>query len=77
MPRYFFNIHDSQNLPDNDGTVFPGPEAAREQAVILAGEVLKDLDGKFWNAREWRMVVTDEQGATVCTLTFSGTVGSA
>ena len=45
MPRYFFNVHDSRDIPDEDGIVFPGPDAAREQAVIAAGEMLKDLDG--------------------------------
>ena len=75
MPRYFFNVHDGRDIPDETGTVLPGPEAARNQAVIAAGEMLKDLDGKFWSASEWRMRVTDEQGATVCTLVFRGESG--
>jgi hypothetical protein len=77
MPRYFFNVHDSRDIPDEDGIVFPGPDAAREQAVIAAGEMLKDLDGGVWGVPEWRMVVTDEQGATVGTLSIKGSMGEA
>jgi hypothetical protein len=40
--------------------------------VVLAGEMLKDLDGNFWNGADWWLQVRDEQGATVCTLRFSG-----
>ncbi len=39
--------------------------------MIVAGEMLKDLDGKFWRSPLWRMWVTDESGATVCGLTFA------
>jgi hypothetical protein len=77
MPAYFFNVHDGQHPleqdpSDLDGTVLPDPEAARSAAVVLAAELLKDLDGKFWCGGDWTMVVTDEQGATVCSLRFSG-----
>lgn len=81
MPRYFFNVHDGQgpaeqDPPDIDGSLLADPETARAAAVTLAGEMLKDLDGKFWSGADWTMVVTDEQGATVCSLRFSGTAGS-
>ena len=81
MPRYFFNVHDGQHPveqdpPDIDGTVLPGPEEARSAAVVLAAEMLKDLDGKFWSGADWTMAVTDEEGATVCSLRFSGTTGA-
>ena len=80
MPRYFFNVHDGQHPleqdpPDREGTLLADPEAARSQAVTLAGEMLKDLDGQFWRGDDWCLRVTDEQGATVCILRFSGTTG--
>jgi hypothetical protein len=80
MPLYFFNVHDGQHPleqdpPDTDGSLLADPEAARSAAVVLAAEMLKDLDGKFWGGADWTMAVTDEQGATVCTLRFSGTKG--
>jgi hypothetical protein len=38
---------------------------------VAAGEMLRDVGGRFWNNREWRMWVTYEAGATVCALRFS------
>ena len=77
MPRYFFNLEGLPDPTDGVGTVLPGPEQARSAAVIHAGEMLRDIDGQFWGAPEWRMRVTDEQGATVCILSIKGATGEA
>ena len=50
----------------------PGPDHARSQAVIATGEMVRDTDGRFWDGPEWRMHVTDEDGATVCEIRISG-----
>ncbi len=73
MPRYFFNVEGSR-FPeqDEDGIVLAGPAEARSALVTLAGELLKEADGGFWTGAEWRLRVTDEQGATVCALTITG-----
>jgi hypothetical protein len=68
MPRYFFHVHDGKDMPDNVGTNFPNDEAAENEAVVLAGEMLKELDGDFWNESNWRLEVLDESGAQVCQL---------
>jgi len=75
MPRYFFNIEDGPDVRDEEGTELPNPEGARSQAVITTEEILNDSDGEFWTAAEWRIHVTDEQGATVCTPTIEGATG--
>ena len=75
MPRYFFHVHDGHEIPDRDGVELSGPEEARDQAVVAAGEALRDKDGRFWNSGKWRMVVVDESGLTICTLNFTGTFG--
>jgi hypothetical protein len=80
MPLYFFNVDNGQGPsrpepPDREGTDLASPQAAREEAIVLAGEMLRDLDGAFWRGGEWHLRVTDEEGATVCTLRFSGTLG--
>lgn len=75
MPRYFFNLIGDGSSSDKGGTVLPGPEEARSAAVVAAGEMLRDADGKFWGAPEWQMHVSDEQGTTVCTLTIRGSTG--
>ena len=72
MSRYFFHVHDGKDCPDHDGVELASLGEVRAQAVIACGEALKDLDGAFWESREWRMQVVDERGATVCVLTLSG-----
>jgi len=72
MPRYFFHVQDGKDIPDRDGVELSGPGEALENAVTACGEALKDLDGAFWESEEWTMRVTDEAGATVCELKFSG-----
>ncbi len=71
MSRFYFHVRDSSEFIDREGIELPSLKEARTQAVIAAGEALKDLDGQFWEAAEWRMWVTDESGATVCTLSFA------
>ena len=73
MPRYFFHVQDGTDRPDADGVEFPNDDAARAEAVVAMGEALRDLDGRFWNAGEWQLVVQDITGATVCTLKVSTT----
>jgi hypothetical protein len=33
--------------------------------------MLRDVGGRFWNSRDWRLWVTDDAGQTVCALRFS------
>ena len=72
MPRYFFNFQDRRTIPDEVGTVLPGPDEAHAQAVTAAAEAVRDLGSEFWKAAEWQMHVTNEQGATVCMLSIKG-----
>ena len=77
MPRYFFNVQDTRTIPDEIGTVLPGPDEARAMAITAMAEAVRDLGSEFWKAAEWRMHVTDEQGATVCELSIKGVSGEA
>ena len=72
MTRYFFHVQDGTDRPDHDGTEYDDLDAARAEAVSLLGEMVKDLDGRFWAHPEWRLTVVDESGATVCQLQVSG-----
>jgi hypothetical protein len=49
MPRYFFHVRESVDSIDNEGTAFPGPDEARSEAVVAAGEMLKDY---WWQVLE-------------------------
>jgi hypothetical protein len=75
MPRYFFHIHDGEDLPDTDGTELPDLETARNEAVRVAGHVLTHIGAKFWDQEhgsEWTLDIADEQGTILAKLRFSG-----
>lgn len=72
MPRYFFDIHDGVDIIDEVGTELPSFAAVRDTAVRASGEAIKDLGIKFWDSRDWRLEVQDEQDKVVLTLNFSG-----
>ena len=48
------------------------PEAARDQAVIYLGELLKDEDGRFWDEPELSITVKDAAGLTLFCLDVIG-----
>ena len=71
MPRYFFNVYDGKDLPDNRGVDLADRDTAHREAIVTAGEMLKETGRKFLRGDVWEMHVTDEAGATVCRLRFS------
>ena len=71
MPRYFFHVIDGKEMLDTVGTVLAGEAEARTEAIVVSGEMLKDLGGAFWNNGQWQVPVEDEAGKKVCALTFS------
>ena len=61
MARYFFNIHGVRQSPDEEGEELPNDEAAWTEATIIAGELFRDIDGKFRPGQDWALEVTDDQ----------------
>jgi hypothetical protein len=74
MPRYFFHTHDGTAVVDPDGIVLAGPDAARGEAVRAASAALNSLGPRFWESGKWLMRATDENGETVCLISFSGEI---
>ena len=70
MPRFFFNIYDSEVRPDPEGVELADGDAAWAEAVRSCGEMLKDIDGEFPADDEWRMEVADDSGKVIFLLTF-------
>lgn len=74
MPTYTFHFPSSPGLePIREN--LDGPDAAREEAALLAGELMKDQAIDFWHSPDRRLCVTDEDGTLICTLRFVGTKG--
>lgn len=77
MPRYFFHVDDGALVPDTDGTNLASIDEARSEAVSLAGSMLNDLDGRFWDHRTpWTLHVTDEDNRLLFSLHFGAEVPS-
>lgn len=72
MPRFYFHVKDGVDLPDHDGTELPDVEAAKLAAITACGEAIRELGASFWDSDQWQMQVTDESGAEVASLWFSG-----
>jgi hypothetical protein len=69
MPRYHFHVQDGRDHPDTDGMELPDIIAARGEAI--AGEMLRDLNGRLPVGSPWRMDVTDDAGRSVLILRFT------
>ena len=58
MPRYHFNVYEGRNDVDVDGHELPDIQAARAEALQLAGEIIRDDAQRAGLGREWRIEVT-------------------
>jgi hypothetical protein len=68
MPRYFFHIQDSHSQIDREGTELGSLEEAQEEAVRLAGQMLRDGAPNFWKDGKWRLDVASPTGVPLFTL---------
>jgi hypothetical protein len=71
VPRYFFHVHDGEDLLDREGLELPGSAEAREQAITTAGEMIRQSGVVLSDGSVWIMRVVDENGREVFTLRFS------
>ena len=72
MPRYYLHVHNHEDSTDLEGTELADDVAACKEAVVTAGEMLRDDPDKFWNDQDWWVRVDDEASATVCEVRLSG-----
>src|SRR4051794_36010783 len=71
MQRYFFHVHDGYSSIDEDGTMLSSLQAAREEAVQTAADILRDSGKERWMGKPWRLEVTDIARKLLFTLHFS------
>lgn len=71
MPRYFFHVVSPTPDPDDEGFEFPDIYAAQAAAVRLCGEMITEIDGKFWQDPMWRLEVRSREYRLLFTLTLS------
>ncbi len=73
MARYFFDLQDGEQIPDEVGTDFATLEDARHHAAITIASLLIKNPAKFWSGKEWEMLVRDDLGLTLFSLAFIAT----
>ncbi|HEY8575567.1 MAG TPA: hypothetical protein VIL88_04420 [Devosia sp.] len=80
MARFFFHIVDGQFVPDTNGIECSTQAQVKNQAVRIAGEMIKDLGSEVWGTSRLDLFVCDDQNNTHLKLSFfaedvSGTLG--
>ena len=68
MPRYIFRVHDGRETPDSENLDLPDIEAARIEAIQLAGDLLRQCATRFTPGADWRVSVMDPTGLILLTL---------
>ena len=47
MSLFFFHVRNGSTTLDRDGVEFPDVEAARREAIVACGELLRDVPAGF------------------------------
>jgi|tagenome__1003787_1003787.scaffolds.fasta_scaffold19360234_2 hypothetical protein len=69
MPQFFFHVDDSPLLPDTEGLDLPDARAARVQALMFSGEMLRETTPEaVEHDAPLRISVTDDQGQVILCL---------
>ncbi|MDG4895536.1 hypothetical protein P9272_18360 [Mesorhizobium sp. WSM4976] len=77
MPIFHFHVDNGEFNPDDQGVDLPDLDAARQEAVRAAGEMINDSKQHFWeHMTPWIMNVTDDQDRLLFTLQFVAKVPS-
>ena len=69
MPTFHFHTDDQR---DHDGTELPSLQAAKCEAVKVAGRVICDEADEFWDKAVWTLTVADDRGLTLFQLQIVG-----
>ena len=77
MPRFFFHTEDGRCLQDEEGTDLIDVHAARNEALIILAEMLKDDPEEFWKDRSFKVTVTDDRGLMLYILDVSAVASAA
>ena len=70
MPRFHFHVHDGYSELDTEGTELPDAQAARLEAIRIAGDILKHDAHRIALGEDWRIEVTDATGLILFQMTF-------
>lgn len=69
MARYFFHTLDGECVRDELGEELADDAAARDEALMIFGELLKDSASWFWKSGTFSLVTTNDDRQVVVALT--------
>lgn len=64
MSRYFFHTRNGHEVNDEIGSELPSLDDAKSQAIRMLCELLP-ISPDFWERREMKVIVRDEQDLTL------------
>jgi hypothetical protein len=74
MPRYFFDIDNREHYVDEEGTELAGTDDARIQAVIFAGDYLRENPGLVRDGGRLDIAVRDHLGTILLNVAVTTSV---
>ena len=74
METYYFHTEDGQFCHDDDGAELRNIEAAKAEAVQLMVETLHRSPAKLWDTGAFKVIVTDERGLTLFSVSVDATL---
>ena len=73
MSRYFFHLVDGGVDADREGSELPSLQTAKQEAVRLAGAMMRDDPALFLSHERWSVEVSDEDGLPLFSLNIVAT----
>ncbi|HEY8575831.1 MAG TPA: hypothetical protein VIL88_05775 [Devosia sp.] len=77
MPKYFFHVTADQHCHDINGSECSDDDDAVKQALLAGTEMIRDFGRRSMIGQVWEMLVQDDDGRNIFTLSLKGTVLAA
>ncbi len=77
MPIYHFDVNGGMDDSERRVVEFKDLAEAKCEALKLAGTLISNASGTFWDKPEWMLIVTDDAGLTLFQLQVLGAEGPA
>ena len=71
MPKYYFDVNGGGVIHSDEDMILADDDAAWHEATLVAGEIFKDLDGKFKPGQAWKLEVQDEQHSPIFSINIT------
>ncbi len=71
MARYFFHTEDGHTTRDHEGTQLPDNAAAKQKAVEVLTEMVRERSEELWRDKVFRLMITDGSGLILFALDLS------